>query len=377
MAAPVYLLGSGLVTCLGEGLHAQVAALAACTPGAARQPQGLNIPPWPYHLAGDALRADWIYEMIARAVMPALAQARLEAGAQRRLAIFVGSTCIDLPLHESRYAESLRRGEADVPMLGPSFGNIAAHIARQFGIEGAQYTLNTACSSSANALLHAHWMLREGSIDHALVVGVEAYNRLSVQGFGSLLLLSRQGYKPFDRARDGLILGEGVGAMLLGRDPPAGVAAPLKLCGGASACDPSSPTNSSPERIAEVMRAALADAQVDVGALCAIKAHGTGTASNDASEGLGMRAVSDVLPPFTSLKPYTGHTLGGCGTIETLCLLAAWEQGFLPATPGFGAPDPEIGIAPITASHPLPPRGAVLCNFFGFGGNNTSLVVAR
>ena len=377
MAAPAYLLGSGLVTCLGEGLPAQVAALSQRKPGAARKPEGLNIPPWPYHLAGDTARPDWIYEMLAAAVTPALAQASLGADAQRRMAIFVGSTCIDLPLHESRYAQSLQHGEGAVVMLAPSFGNLAAHLARQFGIEGPQYTLNTACSSSANALLHAHWMLREGDIDHALVVGAEAYNRLSVQGFGSLMLLSRQGYRPFDRARDGLVLGEGAGVMVLGRDAPAGVERPLQLLGGASACDPSSPTNSSPERIADVMNAALEDAGTPLAALCAIKAHGTGTPSNDASEGLGMRKLGGTLPPFTSLKPYTGHTLGGCGTIETLGLLAAWQQGFLPGTPGFEAADPEIGLAPIVQSQPMPARGAVLCNFFGFGGNNTSLVVAR
>ena len=129
--------------------------------------------------------------------------------------------------------------------------------------------------------------------------------------------------------------------------------------------------------MAAVMCAALDDAGLDVKQLIGIKAHGTGTVSNDLSEGQGMRLLGGALPPFTSLKPYTGHTLGGCGTIESLCLLAAWREGFLPATPGFAENDPEIGLSPVSTATPLPQQGAVLCNFFGFGGNNTSLVLER
>ena len=209
------------------------------------------------------------------------------------------------------------------------------------------------------------------------MVGVEAYTRLSLQGFGSLLLLSRQSYRPFDQSRDGLILGEGSGAMLLGRAPPPDKKTVFALRGAATACDPSSPTNSQPARIADVMRAALNDAELRITDLAAIKAHGTGTASNDLSEGQGMRLLSERLPPFTSLKPYTGHTLGAGGVIEPLLLLAAWRAGFLPGTPGFAQADPDIGLAPASSAAPMPERGAVLCNFFGFGGNNTSLVFSR
>jgi len=90
-----------------------------------------------------------------------------------------------------------------------------------------------------------------------------------------------------------------------------------------------------------------------------------------------MRLLGDRLPAFTSFKPYVGHSLGGCGAIESLCLIEAWRAGFLPRTPGFAEPDPGIGLAPVTETRPLAPAGAILCNFFGFGGNNTSLVFAR
>ena len=372
--APAYLLGSGISSCLGNEMAPHLAALRAGTPGPSRRPEGHNIPPFPYHLAGELAGDRRPFELMDAAIRPALAQARLDEGQRRRMAIFVGSTCLDMPGHEAIHAAAVERGTSAVPVLQPAFGNLAAWVALQFGIEGPQYTLNTACSSSANALLHAQWMLDDSRIDHALVIGMESYNRVSVAGFGSLLLLSRKGYRPFDQSRDGLVLGEGAGVVVLGRAPVAG--AP-RLLGGATACDTSSPTNSTPERVADVMKAALDDTGLTLTDLCAIKAHGTGTPSNDASEGLGMQKLGAALPPFTSLKPYTGHTLGGCGTLETQLLLAAWAEGFLPATPGFATPDPDVGLSPVTSATPLPERGAVLCNFFGFGGNNTSLVVAR
>lgn len=368
---PVFLLGAGLETCLGSGLAVAVPALRQAR---APAPQTLNH--WPYQFIQAFGGSERLYAMLHSAIEQALRESGLNSGQQRRLAIFIGSTCLDLPLHEDAYAQDAAR-HVRTPIHGPGYGNVATHIAQHFGIEGPQYTLNTACSSSANALLHARLLLGQGLAEHALVMGVEAYNRLSLEGFGSLLLLSRQAYRPFDQARDGLILGEGAGVMILGRAPRADENFPFALCGAASACDPSSPTNSQPARIADVMRAALDDAGLRAGDLAAIKAHGTGTASNDLSEGQGMRLLGNKLPPFTSLKPYTGHTLGGGGVIETLLLLAAWRAGFLPGTPGFTQTDPDIGLAPLAAAVPLPERGAALCNFFGFGGNNTSLVFSR
>ncbi len=379
MNLPVYLLGAGLETCLGSGLAAQLPALRDTKAQAARAADSeLD---WPYHFIDEFTGHQRLYGMLGRSIEQALTEARLNAEQHKRLAIFVGSTCLDLPLHETAYADAFSEGSVAgnkrAAIHGPGYGNVAAWIAQRFGIGGPQYTLNTACSSSANALLHARLALGQGLAEHALVVGVEAYTRLSLQGFGSLLLLSRQSYRPFDQNRDGLILGEGSGAMLLNRAPPSDEKFRFALCGAASACDPSSPTNSQPERVADVMRAALDDAGLRAEQLAAIKAHGTGTTSNDLSEGQGMRLLGERLPPFTSLKPYTGHTLGAGGVIEPLLLLAAWRAGFLPGTPGFTHADPEIGLAPVAAAAALPERGAVLCNFFGFGGNNTSLVFSR
>jgi 3-oxoacyl-[acyl-carrier-protein] synthase I len=373
------ILGAGLVTSLGRGLPAHAQALKAGVARPARSPVSYAGRELPFHFASDpAAEGLSFVQMIEAAVGDALGSAKLSADAQRRLAIFVGSTSLDLPVHEAAYAAAHARG-AVAAIKAPGYGNLARDVATRFGIAGPQYTLNTACSSSANAALYARTMLAEGRIDHALVVGAEGYNRLSLLGFASLMLLTREGYRPFDRARDGLILGEGVGAYVLGRDTgeKKGGLTPFSIVGGATACDPSSPTNSQPARVAEVIRSALDDADIAAGALVAIKAHGTGTPSNDLSEGQALREVfGAAVPALTSIKPYVGHTLGACGAIELLAMLACWQEGFLPATPGFSQPDEALGLRPAAQAAPLG-HGAMLCNFFGFGGNNTSLLLSR
>jgi 3-oxoacyl-[acyl-carrier-protein] synthase I len=375
--SPAYVLGGGLVTALGRGAATHARALAQGVAQPRPSPVSFMGQPLAFHFAADPGEEGASFRRMAEtAVADALAEAALPAATVARMGLFVGSTCLDLPLHEAAYTAEAARGV--VPAVKePGYGNLARDLAVRFGIRGPQYTLNTACSSSANAALYARAMLAAGRIEHALVVGAEGYTRLSLLGFAGLMLLSRTRYRPFDRARDGLVLGEGVGALVLGRQPPPGAGPAFRIAGGASACDPSSPTGSSPERIAEVMREALADAGRSPADVAAIKAHGTGTPANDAAE---ARALAEVFaarpPPLTSIKPCLGHTLGACGAIELLALRACWQEDFLPPTPGFETPDEMAPVTPLTRPAPLG-DGAVLCNFIGFGGNNTSLLLAR
>jgi 3-oxoacyl-[acyl-carrier-protein] synthase-1 len=368
-----YILGGGLVTSLGRGLagHAQALARGEARPQPA--PPDFMGQALPFHFATDPPRsAAGFWQMLDAAVGDALAQAALPDAARARMGVFLGNTSLDLPVLEPGHALARARGEQ--PVLRVGYTTIARHVAERFGIGGPQYTFNTACSSSANAVLYARALLADGRIDHALVIGADGYTRMSLLGFAAMMLLSRTRYRPFDRARDGMILGEGAGALVLGREAAADRSA---IVGAATACDPSSPTGSRPERIADVMREALADASLEADALVAVKAHGTGSPGNDQAEGLALRQVfGDRLPPLTSIKPGIGYTLGACGAIEVLAMLAAWRAGFLPPTPGFGEADPELGLAPVTAPTAIA-GGAMLCNFTGFGGNNTSLVLEK
>lgn len=315
-----------------------------------------------------------LYRLLEAAVAGALADAELDGAERRRLGIFLGSSSLDVPLLEAEYARQLASGRDPIPLADCDPGMLTAWLAERFGLHGGQYTFNTACSSSANALAQGMRMIQCGAARHALVVGSEAFSRLCVTGFEALMLTSADVMRPFDRHRDGLLLGEGVGAVVLGAERPE--ASAMRLAGAASLCDTSSATNSQPQRIARVMQQALDAAGVAPREVAAIKAHGTGTLSNDLAEGHGMRLVfGDGLPPFTSVKPYIGHTMGACGVLELLCIKACVEAGFFPGTPGFQDPDPELDLAPVTSPVAVG-AGHYLLNFFGFGGNNASLLLS-
>jgi 3-oxoacyl-(acyl-carrier-protein) synthase len=124
-----------------------------------------------------------------------------------------------------------------------------------------------------------------------------------------------------------------------------------------------------------VMEMALADAGLQPADVTLIKAHGTGSLDNDIAEAAAMRALfGEQLPPFTGIKRYIGHTLGACGAVEIATFLGCLRAGFVPPTAGFTHPDPALHIAPLTGFLPAP-KGPVMFNFFGFGGNYASLIL--
>jgi 3-oxoacyl-[acyl-carrier-protein] synthase-1 len=172
-----------------------------------------------------------------------------------------------------------------------------------------------------------------------------------------------------------MVLGEGTGALVLGmQEGRGGSLRNACFCGAASLTDPQGITCSSPERMAEVMAAALKDARISPGEITAIKAHGVSTPAGDRAEGQGLRQVfGGDMPPVASFKPAIGHTLGACAVLETASFLGCVQERFLPPTPGFEQADPAVGCEPLRSAQAVNP-GLFLLNHFGFGGNNTSLV---
>lgn len=268
-------------------------------------------------------------------------------------------------------------GEVSTPPLRAT-GWYAARVAQRLGFAGPVFTLSTACSSSANALLAAADLIARGEVRRALVIGVEGLSCITLTGFQSLMLLDPEGCQPFDAERNGLQLGEGVGALVLEAETDDAATGDF-LRGGANLCDIHHVTSASPDGSAmrTVMQQALTTASLDANAIRAIKAHGTGSEDNDAAEAAAMRALfADRLPPFTGLKRYVGHTLGACGAIETAAFLGCLRAGFLPPTAGFKHGDTELQVQPLTRAMPAG-AGHYLLNFFGFGGNYASLVITH
>jgi 3-oxoacyl-[acyl-carrier-protein] synthase I len=380
-----YFLGSGLHSCLGDSTDKSVAALRQ----PAEPPKIIecnvfdDVEAIPYKLLQGAVweRPDKrIYHVINNVVQQAIDEAGLSPSEQQNMALFVGSSSFDISVSEYLYQQELQRdGDAALALRLSSFGNVAAYIRDRFSIRGADYSFNTACTASANALLTAADMIRLGLIEHALVVGVELYNDITAQGFHGLNLLTRSVMKPFDRERDGLVLGESCSALVLGcNKSQAPVAHPFSVSGGANRCDTFSISAANPDgsTVAEVITLAMENANVTASDINAIKVHGTASLSNDESEAAGMRSVFDIMPTACALKPFVGHTLGACGLSELILFFSSIEQGFLPATPGIGVGDSGLGIE-LNQHYHHPGEGHFLLNYFGFGGNNSSLVITN
>lgn len=375
--ASVRIAGTGLVCCHGRGPEAVRSALRRGREG--RAPLSLfALPaqphPWVNQIDrtpfGDGREA--LFAMMRRAALDALAAAGVAREALRDTALLIGSSSFHF-VNEAEYHHRYRTDSGTEH--GPTCsGEVTDRLAAELGVGGPVFAIHTACSSSANALLVGCELLQRGEVERVLVLGCEGLSAVPLGGFASLLLLDPEGCRPFDRDRRGLQLGEGFAALVLERrDGGAGAA----LVGGANLCDHYHVTSASPDggAMEAVMREALALAGVEPGAIHGVKAHGTGSADNDAAEAAAMlRLFGAAVPPFTGFKRSLGHTLGACGAVETVALLACLRGGFLPPTLGFATPDPELGVTPLTA--PLSAgRGHYLLNFFGFGGNYASLVL--
>lgn len=325
--------------------------------------------------------ADWaqpavrLERMLVEATHDALSMAGVDAAQRSVLPLFLGSSSFSIGIIEARYRSGLLGGARAVPLAGlAGYGEFLEQTRGMLGISGPDWVFNTACTASANALLCAARAIAAGRLEQALVIGVELANYTTLAGFAGMQLLASGPMRPFDRRRDGLVLGEGCGALLLraGKDD-----APLQFRGGASRCDTFSISASNPDgsAIAAVMADALADARLSASELIAIKGHGTASPLNDDGEAAGLvRMFGARRPPLFLLKALLGHTLGACGAMETALLAMALQAGILPGSAGCEQPDPALGQAPQQTPQPARP-GSYLLNFFGFGGNNCALVV--
>ena len=325
----------------------------------------------------DLRSEEYFYDVLYDTVSRALDDAGISSSAREDMAVFFGSTSIDIPLYEDAYLHSDPSLSNIFSQDSPGYGRVVSMAARRFGIHGPCYTFTTACTSTANAMLYASAMIKEGMVSRALVIGYDLYNDLGFLGFESLMLIARGPYMPFDRNRNGIVMGEACGAVVLeGIRREDGC---FKILGGANICDTSNVTthNVDGSIIARVIERGLDNAGLDKHDIDVIKAHATGTVYNDKTEVMGMRLVYGTdLPPVTGIKPYIGHTVGAAGATELIIMAEAAKRGFVPASPGFQEPDPELDVVPLTEHIPFS-EGNIMLNYFGFGGNCTSMIISN
>jgi 3-oxoacyl-[acyl-carrier-protein] synthase-1 len=250
-------------------------------------------------------------------------------------------------------------------------------IAASLGISGYVTTVSTACSSSANAIIVGARMILNGLVDKVLVGGTDSLTRFALNGFNSLEILSPTGCKPFDASRNGVTLGEGAAYLVLESSETADPDTILcELKGYANTSEAYHQTASSPDGEGAILsiRQALASAGLNPKDIDYINAHGTGTLINDLSEGRAIETVfGSAIPPVSSTKAYTGHTLAAAGAIEAVISIVAIRHGLLFPNIGFERQMPELSFVPNISLREADIRN-VLSNSFGFGGSNASLI---
>ena len=259
-------------------------------------------------------------------------------------------------------------------------GSSTQLMANHFGIFDEVTTLSTACSSAANAIMLGARLLKAGEADLVVAGGTEALSRFHLNGFNSLMILDQKPCRPFDATRAGLNLGEGAAFVVLESEELAQqrlITPHAYLTGYGNACDAFHQTASSDngEGAFLAMTEALATAHLSPKDIQYVNAHGTGTPNNDQSESIALKRVfGEEMPLISSTKSFTGHTTSASGSIETVICILAMQNRFVPANFGWKYPmengiRPTLGIRNLTLEN-------ILCNSFGFGGNDSALVIS-
>jgi len=419
----VVVTGLDVVTPIGVGAEAFWKAALAGTSGTRRithfDPEGL-----PTQVAATLADAALVGELRAeacldeleprsvvvgvRAARGAVAAARVGPRlASRRAGVFVGTAGERRDLRDlGAVAYASRDGAARLTPAGfarelvrrvaaerwdracPQY--LTAHLAGRFGIEGPSATIQTACTSSAQAVGAAVRAIRRGTIDVALAGGAECIvSPIEVQLFCLLGVMSRQNAapetasRPFDARRDGFVMGEGAAFVVLeeaGHARARGAAALAEIAGYGTSCDAYRITDEAPDGRGAIraMERALADAGVAPADIDYVNAHGTSTPMNDRVETAAIRAVFGAHAGrllVSSTKSMIGHTISAAGAIELATTVLALRDQVAPPTINYRVPDPECDLQYVP-NRAVPTRiRAAISNSFGFGGHNDCLCV--
>lgn len=394
---PVYIAGTGIISAIGDDTAACLRALkegrsgvgamqilqshwAAEIPVAEVRKTNAELaamcggaPSWPRTALLSAVAAGEVWQPFSAALREA------------RTGFLSANTVGGMDLTESAYPQLLDASSAMEPL---SFrhhecGAVTDLVARHFGFSHFNTTISTACSSSANSIMMAAQLIRAGLLDAAVAGGADALCRFTLNGFNTLMILDRRPCQPFDQNRRGLNLGEGAGYLLLVSEKillEKGLEPLAVLSGWANANDAYHQTASSPAGTGNVlaMQGALRTAGLLPEDISYINLHGTGTANNDSSEGAAVEKVfGGRVPPASSTKAYTGHTLGAAGGVEAVFSTWSLQEGLIYPTLRWETQMEDVAFRPATVLESGRDIRHVLSNSFGFGGNCSSLLLSK
>jgi 3-oxoacyl-[acyl-carrier-protein] synthase II len=383
----VAITGYGVVAPCGVGKEAFWQGLLGpgTTGGTSTRLPDWDPSPW-FENPKEARRADRVQQFALAAAAEALEQAGDTGADPSRIGVIVGTGVGGLHTLEEQVIVRVEKGERRVsPFLVPMMmaNACGAAISLRYGFQGPCETICTACAASTHAVGYAARQIAWDRCDVVVSGGAESADTITaLAGFANMTALSTSGTsKPFDTTRDGFVLGEGAGMLVLeewDRAVDRGATIIGEVLGAGSTADAYHITAPSPGGSGAVacIEQALADADLTPADIRQINAHGTSTPLNDAAE---AEAVAKVFgspgPPMTSIKGVTGHALGGAGALEAVSVLLSFEKALIPPTAGTTEVDPAI-TSDVVIGEPRPwEPGPTISNSFGFGGHNGTVII--
>ncbi len=345
----------------------------------------------------DARRMDRFTQFALAATKMAIEHSKLdmEKVDKERVGVILGSGIGGIETLEQQHKILLSKGPSRVsplfiPMMISNMGPAQAALA--YGFKGCNLIATSACASSNNAIGDSYRMLQRGLLDVVITGGTEApITPLAVAGFCSMKAMSVRNdepaaaSRPFDLDRDGFVIGEGAGILVLETLEHAvkrGAIIYAEVIGYGSSCDAYHITAPDPEGrgAAMAMKLALADSGIEPGEVDYINAHGTSTPLGDKPETIAIKAVFGQKAykiAVGSTKSMTGHLLGAAGGLEAVASILAMEKGIIPPTINLDNPDPECDLdyVPNVARKSL--VNVAMSNSFGFGGHNVTLILKK
>jgi 3-oxoacyl-[acyl-carrier-protein] synthase-1 len=311
-------------------------------------------------------------------VREAVHRAVARYGAER-VGVIVGTSTSGIYETERAYAwrEQHHRMPADFSFVNRHIWSATARFLQQeLRLAGPCYAVSTACSSSSKTLASAQRLIVSGVCDAVLTGGVDSLCHMTLYGFKSLDIMSEKPCTPLDKARAGISLGEAGGLLLLER-PQAEHARCVHLLGCGESSDAYHMTAPHPEGRGAIaaMRQALAQAGLTASDIDYVNLHATGTVLNDQAEMAAMAGVFPADMRCSGTKGLTGHTLGAAGAVESIVTWLSLVKGFMPGTCSLKSVDESFACHVLTDSVRDVPVQVAMNNNFGFGGNNTSLIL--
>ena len=353
-----------------------------------------NFDPDPYFPKSETRRMDRFAQFAAVAAKDAVLDAKLDLNSldKNRAGIVLGSGFGGISTTLEQHKILLERGAKRVsPMCVPMMiSNMAAGtLAILFGLRGPNETVCTACASSSHAIAAAFRMIQNGKADLMICGGSEApVNPLILAAFSSMNALSKRNdepekaSRPFDKDRDGFVLGEGAGILVLESFEHAkarNATIYAEIAGAGSSADAFHITSPDPDGFGaeSAMRAALADAGITPDKISAVTAHGTGTIANDVTETKALKAVFGEHAykiPVNSIKSMLGHALGAAAVLEAVSAVSSLVDSIIPPTINLENPDPECDLDYVPSVARKASLKYVMTDSFGFGGQNSVLI---